>query len=71
MSSNNAIRKAVRYALCAGALATAAGQAPLAIAQDSDDEALEEITVTGSRLVRQDYQAAQPARYRPSTQKRS
>ena len=38
MSSNNAIRKAVRYALCAGALATAAGQAPLAIAQDAGDD---------------------------------
>ena len=60
MSSNNAIRKAVRYALCASALATAAGQAPLAIAQDADDDAVEEIVVTGSRIVRRDFQSASP-----------
>lgn len=60
MKSNYAIRSAVRHALCAGALATAAGYAPVAIGQDADSEALEEITVTGSRIVRQDYQSASP-----------
>lgn len=60
MSTNNAVRKAVRYALYAGALATAAGYAPLAVAQDDDDEGLEEITVTGSRIVRRDFQSASP-----------
>lgn len=60
MSSNNAIRKAVRYALCAGAFATAAGQAPLAIAQDAGDDEIEEIIVTGSRIVRRDFQSASP-----------
>jgi outer membrane receptor protein involved in Fe transport len=60
MSSNNAIRKAVRYALWAGTLATAAGHAPLAIAQDAGDDEIEEIVVTGSRIVRRDFQSASP-----------
>ena len=61
MSSNNAIRTAVRTALCAGVFATAAGYAPIAVAQDDDaDEMLEEITVTGSRIKRTDYQSASP-----------
>ena len=60
MSSNNAIRRGIRQALFAGALATAAGYAPLASAQDDDSEKLEEITVTGSRIVRRDFQSASP-----------
>jgi outer membrane receptor protein involved in Fe transport len=60
MSNNSAIRKAVRHALFTGALATAAGYTPLAVAQDVDDDALEEITVTGSRIVRRDFQSASP-----------
>jgi len=59
MQSNNAIRSAVRHALCVGALATAAGYAPTALAQD-DGDALEEITVTGTRIKRQDYASASP-----------
>lgn len=59
MIKNNAVRSAVRHALCVGALATAAGQVPTALAQDNG-EALEEITVTGSRIVRQDYSSASP-----------
>lgn len=57
MSSNN---RAIRLALYAGALATAIGCGPAAFAQSADDEVLEEIITTGSRLVRQDYQAASP-----------
>ena len=49
MSSNSAIRTAVRQALCVGALTTAAGYAPLASAQGSDDVTLEEITVTATK----------------------
>jgi iron complex outermembrane recepter protein len=60
MTTNRAIRNAVRQALFAGALATAAGYAPLAAAQDNQAEALEEITVTGSRIVRRDFQSASP-----------
>ncbi len=60
MSSNNAIRTAVRTALYAGALATAAGYAPIAIAQDDGVDEIEEITVTGSRIKRADYQTASP-----------
>lgn len=59
MNSNRAIRNAVRHALCLGALATAAGYTPSALAQQ-EAEVLEEITVTGSRIQRQDYQSASP-----------
>ena len=59
MSTNNAIRTAVRNALYFGALTTAAGYAPLAGAQGAD-EAIEEIVVTGTRIQRQDYQSASP-----------
>lgn len=59
MKSNTAIRAAVRRALCVGALATAAGYTPQALAQDTGEE-IEEITVTGSRILRQDYSSASP-----------
>lgn len=59
MRTNNAVRKAVRSALYAGALATAAGAPPSAYAQDTSDE-IEEITVTGSRIVRRDFQSPSP-----------
>ncbi len=58
MKPHSTVRSAVQRALCVGAFATAASYAPAAIAQD--DAELEEITVTGSRLVRQDYQSASP-----------
>ena len=48
MSSNNAVRSAVRHALYVGALATVLGYNPAAVAQQ-DDEELEEITVTGTQ----------------------
>ena len=60
MSNNYAIRNAVRRALYVGSLAATIGYTPVALGQDADDEAIEEITVTGSRLIRQDYQAASP-----------
>src|SRR5690606_9900328 len=60
MNSKFLIRNAVRRALCVGALATVTGYLPTAAAQEPDDEALEEITVTGTRIVRQDYQSASP-----------
>lgn len=59
MTSYNAVGDAVRRALYVGALATAVGYAPASLAQDTDDE-VEEITVTGSRIVRKDYKAASP-----------
>ena len=59
MSSNNAVRSAVQRALCIGAFATAASYTPAAMAQGADAE-LEEITVTGSRIARQDYSSASP-----------
>jgi outer membrane receptor protein involved in Fe transport len=59
MKTNHAIRSAVRHALCLGALTTAAGYAPVAIAQDAEAE-LEEITVTGSRIMRRDFEGASP-----------
>lgn len=62
MKSNHVLRNAVRHALCAGALATAAGYAPTSMAQQqaTDEDVIEEITVTGSRIVRQDYASASP-----------
>jgi len=54
---NITLRQAIRLALIAGA-ASAVGVAPIAAAQDEAD--VEEVTVTGSRIVRQDYQAASP-----------
>lgn len=59
MRNNYAIRSAVRHALYVGALTSAAGYVPVAVAQDNV-EPLEEITVTGSRIQRQDYQSASP-----------
>lgn len=59
MSNNFAVRNAVRHALCLGAIAAATGYGPNALAQADEDE-IEEITVTGSRLIRKDYQAASP-----------
>lgn len=58
MTRNNAVRTAVRNALCIGAVAAAAGYSPVALSQD--DAAIEEIVVTGTRIVRQDYQSASP-----------
>ena len=60
MKSSSVIRTAVRQALCVGALATASSYAPVAFAQDSDDATLEEITVTGSRIQRQDFECVSP-----------
>lgn len=59
MKTNHAVRSAVRHALYVGALATAASYAPSALAQQSGEE-VEEIVVTGTRIVRQDYAAASP-----------
>lgn len=59
MTINHSLRNAVRHALWAGAIATA-GYGPIAGAQEDGQEVLEEITVTGSRIVRQDYQSASP-----------
>ena len=59
MRNNNAIRNAVRLALASGALATAAGHVPMAVAQD-EGESIEEIVVTGSRIIRRDFDSASP-----------
>ncbi|HEX7060825.1 MAG TPA: TonB-dependent receptor [Woeseiaceae bacterium] len=53
MNSSYTIRKAVRRALCFGAVATAGSYAPLVAAQQPEpqpNQELEEITVTGSRI---------------------
>lgn len=59
MNTHNAVRRAVQRALCIGAVAAAAGS-PAAMAQDSESQTLEEITVTGTRISTQDYSAASP-----------
>ncbi len=72
MSANSSLRSAVRLALASsyaksspvrhllgiGALATAVGYAPLVQAQQEGPP--EELVVTGSRIMRQDYQSASP-----------
>ena len=57
-SNPNPVRSAVRRALWTGTLAALASQAPLANAQQ--DGEVEEIVVTGSRLIRQDFVAISP-----------
>ena len=57
----NPVRCAVRRALLASTIAAMTAQAPLALAQqEGDDESLEEVVVTGSRLIRQDFVAISP-----------
>ncbi len=58
MSRNSAVRTAVQRALYVGAFAAAAGYTPAALGQGADE--LEEIVVTGTRIVRQDYSSASP-----------
>ena len=60
MKSSSVIRTAVRQALYVGALATASSYGPVAFAQESDDATLEENTVTGSRIQRQDFEGVSP-----------
>ena len=55
---SNPVRAAVRRALYAGTALALITQVPLAQAQD--DEELQEIIVTGSRLIRSDYVAISP-----------
>jgi outer membrane receptor protein involved in Fe transport len=60
----NPMRMAVRRALQAGAIATVAGHSSIALSQDQlngpSQARLEEVVVTGSRIIRQDYSAASP-----------
>lgn len=51
------VHAAVHRALCTGTILALASQVPLALAQD---DTVEEIVVTGSRLIRQDYVAISP-----------
>ncbi|HLT89523.1 MAG TPA: hypothetical protein VKZ85_01155, partial [Woeseiaceae bacterium] len=53
MNRHHELRKAVRHALCLGAMASAGGYAAQAAAQQPEPQPgqeLEEITVTGSRI---------------------
>lgn len=56
MPTSRSIRRAVRYALLAGAAASIHSLPALA----EDSAAISEIIVTGSRIVRQDYEAVSP-----------
>lgn len=63
MSQNVQIRRAVRRALWMGALATAGGMSLPVQAQDAPQDEIEEVqtvVVTGTRIARQDYEAASP-----------
>ena len=56
------LRRAIRHALWAGPAAALAGQAPLALAEQAEaaDAIIEEVVVTGSRLIRKDFTAISP-----------
>ncbi len=58
MNSNTAIRQAIRRALYVGAMATAAGYATTASAQEAGE--IEEITVTGTRIAVPGVESASP-----------
>ena len=60
--ARNPLRRAIRRALIAGPVAAVASQVPGAFAQQEGAEgiAIEEVVVTGSRLVRQDFTAISP-----------
>ncbi len=61
MPSNSKLRQAVRLALLSGASTVGAGALSSAYAQDVPGaEPLEEIVVTGSRILRQDYETTSP-----------
>lgn len=59
MTRSNEIARAVRLALL-GSVPFMALNAPTALAQDQGEKAVQEVTVTGSRIVRQDYVATSP-----------
>ncbi len=56
------LRTAIRHAMWAGPALTLAGQAPLALGGEAESSAaaIEEVVVTGSRLIRQDFTAISP-----------
>lgn len=64
MAEKLEIRRAVRFALLMGAAASTTLATQTALAQDQDADAasssLETVTVTGSRIKRQDYEASSP-----------
>ena len=57
---NNYLRRAIRQTLRIGALATTAGGTCVAVAQEDVGPAIEEVVVTGTRIIRPDYQSASP-----------
>ena len=59
MTERNPVRDAVRYALTAGVAASFAG-APAASFAEDDVAVQEKVTVTGSRIKRQDYTSISP-----------
>jgi outer membrane receptor protein involved in Fe transport len=60
MSNRNEITRAVRHALVVSAMAAAAPAIAQQPASTAGSVSLEEVTVTGSRIVRRDFEAASP-----------
>ncbi len=60
MATNNNLRRAIKIALVTGAYSVGAGVMGSAYAQQPAANQVEEITVTGSRIVRQDYNSTSP-----------
>jgi len=60
MPSNDRLRQAIRLALLSGATSIGVGAMSSAYGQAPAAEPLEEITVTGSRIVRKDYETTSP-----------
>ena len=59
MATSNLVRVAVRHALLTGAAAAMATAMP-ASAQDKPTQTISEVIVTGTRIVRQDFEAPSP-----------
>lgn len=60
MSNSNSIRRAVRYALLTGAAAAVSGIVPAQAQAQNNQAPIAEVVVTGTRIMRADYQAASP-----------
>jgi iron complex outermembrane recepter protein len=59
MATSNLVRVAVRHALLTGAAAALATAMP-ASAQDKPTQTISEVVVTGTRIIRQDFEAPSP-----------
>jgi iron complex outermembrane receptor protein len=60
MTKNVKLRQAIKIAMLSGAYTVSMGALSTAHAQVAEDEQIQEITVTGSRIVRRDFETSSP-----------